>query len=169
MLCLCLWLSSCVKRRCHWSHQELVSHPPIRPVRDEDRPITHQLQPQGGGGGGVKEVADDRETLNRTVLTGMACCPFPINSWIFVVEWIRLPLRRFPALQLVFTLSIKTLVMPLMRHLNWINIKLSSSEIELSTLTFSSTPKSHSQIILSQKGGFVWDTIYLPFSSMYRC
>lgn len=135
MLCLCLWLSSCVKRRCHWSHQGLVSHPPIRPARDADRPITHQLQPQGEEGG-VKEVADDRETLNRAVLTGMACCPFPINSQIFVVEWIRLPLRRFPTLQLVFTLSIKTSVMPLMRHSNWINMKLSSSETELSALTF---------------------------------
>lgn len=89
-----------------------------------------------GEEGGVKEVADDRETLNRAVLTGMACCPFPINSQIFVVEWIRLPLRRFPTLQLVFTLSINTSVMPLMRHLNWINMKLSSSETELSALTF---------------------------------
>lgn len=49
-------------------HLGLVSHPPITPGLGADRPITHQLCTQGdgrGGGGAVKEDADERETERR--------------------------------------------------------------------------------------------------------
>lgn len=93
---LCLWLSPCVKRRCHWEHRGPgpgVASTNHAEAERRSTNYTPAVRTEGGEAGmwGSKRGCRwrrDMENLNRAVLTGMASRPFSINSGIFVVEWI---------------------------------------------------------------------------------